>query len=82
MALKDSVLTNIPSVMNFGLLLGAMLAAGLANRFNEASRNRPEGRQFLASVVPAAKLRRGLKHGTCLYIVVPESWSRWRSFWR
>ncbi len=63
MALKDSVLTNIPSVMNFGLLLGAMLAAGLANRFNEASRNRPESRQFLAAVVGGLLLGYGARLG-------------------
>lgn len=37
LALADSVLVNVVSVMDFGLLLGAMLAAGLAGRFNRAS---------------------------------------------
>lgn len=38
LALRDSLLVNVVSVMDFGLLLGAMLAAGLAGRFNRASR--------------------------------------------
>lgn len=38
--LRESVLLNVTSVMNFGLLLGAMLAAGLAGRFNAGSQNR------------------------------------------
>lgn len=63
MALADSVLVNITSVMNFGLLLGAMLAAGLANRFNEASRHRPQGRQFLAAVVGGLLLGYGARLG-------------------
>ncbi|MGB8713298.1 MAG: YeeE/YedE family protein [Onishia taeanensis] len=63
MALKDSVLVNITSVMNFGLLLGAMLAAGLANRFNEASRKRPEGRPFLAAVIGGLLLGYGARLG-------------------
>ncbi|WP_458524656.1 YeeE/YedE family protein [Onishia taeanensis] len=63
MALADSVLVNITSVMNFGLLLGAMLAAGLANRFNEASRKRPEGRPFLAAVIGGLLLGYGARLG-------------------
>ncbi len=33
-ALEGSVFTDITSVMNFGIILGAMVAAGLAGRFN------------------------------------------------
>ncbi|WP_119393942.1 YeeE/YedE family protein [Salinibius halmophilus] len=36
MALSDSVLVNVNSVMAIGVLLGAMLATGLANRFKKA----------------------------------------------
>ncbi|HSH42775.1 MAG TPA: YeeE/YedE family protein [Arenicellales bacterium] len=50
LALRDSVLVNVVSVMDFGLLLGAMLAAGLAGRFNRASR-RPLTFGPLASAV-------------------------------
>ncbi|MFC3282594.1 YeeE/YedE family protein [Litchfieldella rifensis] len=63
MALADSVLVNTVSVMNFGLLLGAMLAAGLANRFNEAGRHRLRGRQFLAAVVGGLLLGYGARLG-------------------
>ncbi len=62
-ALSDSVLVNIPSVMNFGLLLGAMLAAGMASRFNEASRQKPQGRPFLAAVVGGLLLGYGARLG-------------------
>lgn len=62
-ALADSVLVNITSVMNFGLLLGAMLAAGLANRFNAASRQRPQGRSFLAAVIGGLLLGYGARLG-------------------
>ncbi|MDX1608811.1 MAG: YeeE/YedE family protein [Halofilum sp. (in: g-proteobacteria)] len=51
MALQDSVLVNVTSVTNFGLLLGAMLAAGLAGRFNRASRGRIPARSLLAAVL-------------------------------
>lgn len=51
MALADSVLVNVTSVTNFGLLLGAMLAAGLAGRFNAASRGRIPRGSLLAAVI-------------------------------
>ena len=38
--LEQSVLLDITSVMAFGLILGAMLAAGLAGKFNAGSQNR------------------------------------------
>jgi uncharacterized membrane protein YedE/YeeE len=50
LALQDSVLVNVVSVMDFGLLLGAMLAAGLAGRFNAASRS-PLGLRSIAGAV-------------------------------
>ena len=51
MALADSVLVNVTSVTNFGLLVGAMLAAGLAGRFNRASQGRIPPRSLLAAVI-------------------------------
>ena len=51
LALADSVLVNVTSVTNFGLLLGAMLAAGLAGRFNRASSGRIPPRSLAAAVL-------------------------------
>lgn len=51
MALADSVLVNVTSVTNFGLLFGAMLAAGLAGRFNRASQGRIPPKSLLAAVI-------------------------------
>ncbi len=51
MALADSVLVNVTSVTNFGILLGAMLAAGLAGRFNRASVGRIPAGSLLAAVI-------------------------------
>jgi len=51
MALADSVLVNVTSVTNFGLLVGAMLAAGLAGRFNRASQARIPPRSLLAAAI-------------------------------
>ncbi len=51
MALADSVLVNVTSVTNFGLLVGAMLAAGLAGRFNRASQGRIPPRSLLAAAI-------------------------------
>ncbi len=51
LALADSVLVNVTSVTNFGLLFGAMLAAGLAGRYNQASSGRIPPRSLLAAVL-------------------------------
>lgn len=51
MALADSVLVNVTSVTNFGLLAGAMLAAGLAGRFHRASQGPIPPRSLLAAVI-------------------------------
>ena len=50
-ALEQSVLLNVTSVMAFGLLFGAMIAAGLAGRFNAGSQNRLGTRNVSAAVV-------------------------------
>ncbi len=51
LALSDSVFVNITSVTNFGLFFGAMLAAGLAGRYNKASQGRIPPRSLLAAVL-------------------------------
>lgn len=63
LALADSVLVNVTSVMNFGLLLGAMLAAGLANRFHQASQNPWVGRSVLAAVLGGLLMGYGARLG-------------------
>ncbi|MEX0448973.1 YeeE/YedE family protein [Spiribacter sp. 221] len=50
-ALEQSVLVNVTSVMALGLLFGAMIAAGLAGRFNAGSQNRLGPRNISAAVI-------------------------------
>ncbi len=50
-ALEQSVLVNVTSVMALGLLFGAMIAAGLAGRFNAGSQNRLGPRNVSAAVI-------------------------------
>lgn len=63
LALADSVLVNVPSVTNFGLLIGAMLAAGLAGRFNRASAGPIPSRSLLAAVVGGLAMGYGARLG-------------------
>jgi uncharacterized membrane protein YedE/YeeE len=63
LALKDSVLVNVVSVMDFGLLLGAMLAAGLAGRFNDASRRSLGLRSAAGAVVGGLLMGYGARLG-------------------
>jgi uncharacterized protein len=63
LALADSVLVNVTSVTNFGLLLGAMLAAGLAGRFNQASAGRIPPRSLLAAVLGGLIMGYGARLG-------------------
>lgn len=51
MALSDSVLVNVNSIMAFGVLLGAMLAAGLANRFSLSSPTSLPWKSVAAAVI-------------------------------
>ncbi len=53
-ALAGSIFENTTSVMNFGILFGAFLAAGLAGRFKPSLRTldpRSEGRRLFAAVL-------------------------------
>lgn len=63
LALADSVLVNVTSVTNFGLLLGAMLAAGLAGRFNKASNAPIPHRSLLAAVIGGLAMGYGARLG-------------------
>ncbi len=63
MALADSVFVNVTSVMNFGIMLGAMLAAGLANRYNAASKNPLAGRSVAAAVIGGLMMGYGARLG-------------------
>jgi uncharacterized membrane protein YedE/YeeE len=63
LALQDSLLVNVPSVMNFGLLLGAMLAAGLANKYNAGSKNPLVLRSVLAAVIGGSLMGYGARLG-------------------
>ncbi|PWG65758.1 YeeE/YedE family protein [Sediminicurvatus halobius] len=50
-ALSASVLNDVTSVMDFGLILGAMLAAGLAGRYNAGSQRRLGARSVAGAVL-------------------------------
>ncbi|MFB4204027.1 hypothetical protein KBTX_01590 [wastewater metagenome] len=63
LALKDSLLVNIVSVMDFGLLLGAMLAAGMAGRFNRASRRRLSAGPVASAVLGGLAMGYGARLG-------------------
>ncbi len=83
MALADSVLVNTTSVTNFGLLVGAMLAAGLAGRFNRASVGRIPPRSLLAAVIGGllmgygARLAFGCNIGAMLSGIASASLHGW-----
>lgn len=51
LSLQDSILVNVNSVMAIGVILGAMLAAGLANRFASNNPAQLPWRSLLAAVL-------------------------------
>jgi uncharacterized membrane protein YedE/YeeE len=59
-AMAGSVLSDVTSVMDFGIMLGAMLCAGLSARFKPEWRI--SGRHFAASVLGGLLLG----YGACL----------------
>ncbi len=63
LALQDSLLVNVVSVMDFGLVLGAMLAAGLAGRYNRASRKPLALRSVAAAVIGGLCMGYGARLG-------------------
>ncbi|ABI56528.1 YeeE/YedE family protein [Alkalilimnicola ehrlichii MLHE-1] len=63
LALRDSVLVNVTSVTNFGVFLGAMLAAGLANKYNKASAGRIPPRSLLAAILGGLLMGYGARLG-------------------
>jgi len=58
-ALRASVLTDVTSVMDFGIILGALMAAGMAGRFAPAWRIPP--RSVLAAVLGGLMLGYGAR---------------------
>lgn len=58
-ALRASLFTDVTSVMNFGILLGALLAAGLAGKF--ASIWRLRARSLIAAIIGGLLLGYGAR---------------------
>src|SRR5581483_1390171 len=58
-ALNDSVFADITSVMDFGIILGALLASGLAGKFHPGWR--VPGRSLLAAVIGGLLLGYGAR---------------------
>ena len=61
-ALTDSVFTDVTSVMDFGLMLGALAAAGLANRFAPATKL--PWRSVLAAIIGGLLMGLGARLAT------------------